>query len=235
MRRPSGDLVDEDIVMRSQLTSGDPRSGLADEDPSRLADEAVAAFERRQAPARDLAEQAADIVDAAFAMAVRFHQGGKLFTFGIGAACADAQHIAVEFVHPVIVGKRALPAISLTSDVATVTAIAASAGLTEVFSYQLRKLAEPADIALGLCVGPHHESVLAGLRSASDAGLLTIALTGGARTAPAAELATHVLTAASDDACVVKELHVTIYHLLWELVHVFIEQPSVLRGGTVRS
>ncbi len=83
------------------------------------------AFERRIAPARDLVEHAAELTDAAHAMAMRFNQGGKLIVFGIGGASTDAQHVAVEFVHPVIVGKRALPAISLTSDVATLTAIAA--------------------------------------------------------------------------------------------------------------
>ena len=61
-------------------------------------------------------------------MALRFHRGGKLVVFGTGAASTDAQHVAVEFVHPVIVGKRALPAISLTSDAATVTGVAASEG-----------------------------------------------------------------------------------------------------------
>ena len=57
-------------------------------------------------------------------MAIRFHRGGKLVAFGTGGASTDAQHVAVEFVHPVIVGKRALPAISLTSDIATVTGVA---------------------------------------------------------------------------------------------------------------
>ena len=85
-------------------------------------------FERREQPVRDLAAQADEVAAACHAMAMRFHQGGKLVVFGIGGASTDAQHVAVEFVHPVIVGKRALPAISLTSDVATVTGIAASGG-----------------------------------------------------------------------------------------------------------
>ena len=83
-------------------------------------------------------------------MAGRFHRGGKLFVFGNGGPSTDAQHVAVEFVHPVIVGKRALPAVSLTADVATVTGVANRAGLEEVFAHQVRLLAEPPDIALGL-------------------------------------------------------------------------------------
>src|ERR1700678_3288540 len=69
---------------------------------SPLAAQAFAAFGARLGPAQDLAEHAADIVAAAYAMALRFHLGGKLMTFGIGAASTDASHVAVEFVHPVI-------------------------------------------------------------------------------------------------------------------------------------
>ena len=75
----------------------------------------------REQPVREFAEQAAAVAAACHQMALRFHQGGKLIVFGTGGSSTDAQHVAVEFVHPVIVGKRALPAISLTSDVATVT------------------------------------------------------------------------------------------------------------------
>ena len=78
------------------------------------AEDAAQAFERRDWPLRDLAGQAEAIAAACHAMAVRFHQGGKLLVFGTGSASTDAQHVAVEFVHPVIVGKRALPAISLS-------------------------------------------------------------------------------------------------------------------------
>jgi D-sedoheptulose 7-phosphate isomerase len=55
------------------------------------------------------------------AMAARFSEGGKLIAFGNGAGSTDAQHLAVKFIHPVIVGKRALPALALTGDVATGT------------------------------------------------------------------------------------------------------------------
>ena len=99
--------------------------------------------------------------------------------FGTGGASTDAQHVAVEFVHPVIVGKRALPAISLTTDIATVTGIAASEGLAQIFAHQIRVLAEPDDIALGISADGNCTSVLAGLAAARERGLLTIALAGG--------------------------------------------------------
>ena len=185
-------------------------------------------FGRRTAPTESLADQATAVADACHAMAVRFHQGGKLVVFGTGGASADAQHVAVEFVHPVIVGKRALPAISLTADGATVTGIAARYGVAEIFAHQIRYLAEPEDIALGISADGQDVSVLAGLAAARDRGLLTIALVGGTDGLAGHPAVDHLLTAPSADPRVVKELHVTMYHLLWELVHVFFEQPGVL-------
>ena len=197
-------------------------------------DEAGRLFELRSEPARDLAGQADAVAAACHAMAVRFHRGGKLVVFGTGGSSTDAQHVAVEFVHPVIVGKRALPAISLTTDVATVTGIAERAGVDAIFAHQIRFLADPADIALGIDPDGHSAGVLAGLEAARELGLLTVALTGGDGGPIATSKAVdHLLVAASADPRVVKEMHVTGYHVLWELVHVFFEQPGVLAPGVV--
>jgi D-sedoheptulose 7-phosphate isomerase len=190
-------------------------------------------FGLRDGAADDLAGQADAVAAACHAMAVRFHQGGRLVVFGTGGPSADAQHVAVEFVHPVIVGKRALPAISLTADVATVTGIAERAGMSAIFSHQLRYLARPSDIALGITAGGDSPSVVAGLETARELGLLTVALVGGDGHQQAGKVADHVLVAGSADPRVVKEMHVTMYHVLWELVHVFFEQPGVLGPGVV--
>jgi D-sedoheptulose 7-phosphate isomerase len=193
-----------------------------------------ALFDQREQPVREFAEQAGAVAAACHEMAIRFHRGGKLVVFGIGAASTDAQHVAVEFVHPVIVGKRALPAISLTSDVATVTGIAGREGMAAVFSHQLRYLAEPADIGLGISADGNCSSVLSGLLVARELGLLTVALVGGGGGAIAASPAVdHVLVTQSTDPRIVKEMQVTTYHVLWELVHVFFEQPGVLAPGVV--
>jgi D-sedoheptulose 7-phosphate isomerase len=190
---------------------------------------------RRAAPSRLLAEDAGRIAKACYHMAVRFHRGGRLVAFGNGGAATDAQHVAVEFVHPVIVGKRALPAFSLTSDVATVTGIAGREGFAEVFAHQLRHLAAPRDIALGISGDGHRGGVLRGLETARELGLLTIALTGGDGGEIAASPAIdHVFVVRSDDPQIVKEVQVTTYHIFWELVHVFFEQPGLLDPGVVR-
>lgn len=191
-------------------------------------------FERRATAASDLAGQAETVAAACHAMAVRFHQGGKLVVFGTGGASTDAQHVAVEFVHPVIVGKRALPAISLTADVATVTGIAEREGAAEIFAHQLRCLAAPADIALGISAGGDCASVRGGLAAARELGLLTIALAGaGGGTIAARGEADHLLVTRATDPRIVKELQVTTYHVLWELVHVFLGQPGLLPPGVV--
>jgi D-sedoheptulose 7-phosphate isomerase len=192
------------------------------------------AFAARRAPGRALAGAAEEVARACHDMALRFHRGGKLIVFGNGGPSTDAQHISVEFVHPVIVGKRALPAISLTNDIATITGIANREGFEEVFSHQLRHLAAAEDIALGVSSDGRCANVLRGFETAKAMELLTIALVGGdggeiARS-PAVD---HALRAASDDPRIVKEIHVTTYHILWELVHVFFEQPGVLDPGVV--
>jgi D-sedoheptulose 7-phosphate isomerase len=144
-------------------------------------------------------------------MAQRFHRGGRLLAFGSGTARADAAHVVVEFVHPVIVGKRALPAFALAEPT------------------RLRLFAEPADIAMGISADGNDQVVADGLAQGRDAGLLTVALVGGnGGLVSGLEGLDHVLVVPSDDQCIVREAHVTAYHVLWELVHVFLEQPGVL-------
>jgi D-sedoheptulose 7-phosphate isomerase len=182
------------------------------------------AFERRVAPGRALGGDAARIAAACRDMAARFQRGGRLFVFGNGGAATDAQHVAVEFVHPVVVGKRALPAICLSDDAAILSGMANAHGFEAVFDRQLRLLGGPDDIALGISADGRCANVLAGLRAARELGMCTVALTGGDGSVDA----DHVVTARSDDPSVVKEVHVTAYHVLWELVHVFFEQPGAL-------
>jgi D-sedoheptulose 7-phosphate isomerase len=186
-------------------------------------------FERREAPLAGFEGQAGAIADACHDMARRFESGGTLLVFGNGGPSTDAQHVAVEFVHPVIVGKRALPALSLTGDVATVTGIANAAGMAEAFAHQIRVLGRPGDMALGISTDGNCVNVARGLAEARSQGLLTVALVGGDGGAIQRDTAAdHIVIAASDDPQVIKEVHVTAYHLLWELVHVFLERPGAL-------
>ncbi|MEO3787963.1 SIS domain-containing protein [Actinocorallia sp. B10E7] len=186
-------------------------------------DRALALFGRRSRAGLALRRESGAVGRACHAMAGRFRRGGSLYTFGGGVAAADAAHIAVEFVHPVIVGKRALPAVSLGCGTVPPD------GSAEVFATRLEAMAGPHDIALALSADGRCEAVLRGLEKARERGALTVALTGGdggdlARS-PAVD---HLIVAASDDPRVVREMHVTVYHVLWELVHVFLERPGGL-------
>ena len=187
------------------------------------------AFARRAQATEALGRDAGRIARACHAMAERFHRGGRLISFGNGPSAADAAHLAVEFVHPVIVGKRALPALSLVNDPATFSGIARTGGFDDTFAAQLRSLARAEDIAVGFSADGECPNVVRGLGEAHERGLLTVALVGGdgGQIARIPRL-DHVLIARSDDPRVVKEIHVTTYHVLWELVHVFFEQPGVL-------
>src|SRR5438045_6010547 len=107
--------------------------------------------------------EAGRIAEACRAMARRFHQGGRLLAFGNGAWATDAQHVSVEFVHPVIVGKRALPALALTNDSATLSGLMAGGDREMPFVRQLKVLARPQDIAMGFSADGNDINVVAAL------------------------------------------------------------------------
>jgi D-sedoheptulose 7-phosphate isomerase len=156
---------------------------------------------REQAAARYFAAQADRLPRLCHAMAERFARGGRLLAVGAGAVDAsDARHVAVEFVHPVIVGKRALPALALAPR-------------------DLALIVRPDDIAVAFGAGPAVEVAVA---DAQRAGALTLAF------APVG--AAWELEPEAPDAFVAQELVETTYHVLWELVHVFFEHRGLLEG-----
>jgi D-sedoheptulose 7-phosphate isomerase len=172
--------------------------------------------------------EAGRIAEACWAMARRFHQGGRLLAFGNGAWATDAQHVSVEFVHPVIVGKRALPALALTNDSATLSGLMAGGEADSSFVRQLRVLARPQDIALGFSPDGHCANVVAALATARRMGLLTLGQAGGdGGLFRQAEL-DFCFVVQARDPLVIQETHETLYHILWELVHIFFEHEGLL-------
>lgn len=145
-------------------------------------------------------------------MAVHFEDGGRLFVVGDGAQRSDAAHVVVEFLHPVVVGKRALPAMALP-DIATGDAVRS-----------LQTLARDGDVLMVLSAGALTDAALALLQSARARDLLTLALIGVPSSAVAE--ADHVFAVESRDACIVQETHEMLYHVLWELVHVFFQHRT---------
>ncbi len=178
-------------------------------------------------PEAFFAAEAGKIAEACWAMARRFHQGGRLLAFGNGASATDAQHVSVEFVHPVIVGKRALPALALTNEVATLSGLLAG-DAKQSFARMLAVLGRPEDMAMGFSPDGNCANVVEALTEARRMGMLTLGLAGGdGGLLQQAEL-DFCFVVRSHDPFVVQETHETLYHVLWELVHVFFEHEGLL-------
>ena len=175
-------------------------------------------------PENFFSREADHIARACLGMAGRFHRGGRLIAFGNGAWASDAQHVSVEFVHPVIVGKRALPALSLTSDNAL---ISGNTG-TRQFARQLNMLACPQDIAMGFSFNGEDANIVEALMTAKNMGLLTLGLTNGDSRTLAKLNLDFCFCVPSDDPFAVQETHETLYHVLWELVHIFFEHEGLM-------
>ena len=136
-------------------------------------------------------------------MAERFLRGGRLLAFGRGACATDAQHVSVEFVHPVIVGKRALPALDLSAE----------------FAPWLDALVRPEDIVMGFAPPEGDCEVQAALDAARARNAMTLALSGAS--------GSYWFPAVTDDAFINQELIEVLYHTLWETVHVFLEHREL--------
>src|ERR1700760_4723359 len=95
-------------------------------------------------------ENSEAILAASLRMARSFHCGKKLLVCGNGGSATDAQHVAVEFMHPITVGRKALPAVCLTNDMAMVTGVANDVGFNDVFSRQIIALGSEGDVVLGI-------------------------------------------------------------------------------------
>jgi D-sedoheptulose 7-phosphate isomerase len=170
--------------------------------------------QRREAAAAFFEAEAERIARLCHRMAERFARGGRLIAVGLSpAARSDVRHVAVEFVHPVIVGKRALPALGLTGESGRAPAEVALA-------------ASPEDIVIAF--GDRHDGT-----ELADA--VAVARRLGCLTVAFSELgAEWELAPQTEDPFVKQELVETLYHVLWELVHVFFEHRGLLEGRTER-
>jgi len=180
-------------------------------------------------PLSFLSSQAEQIAAACWAMARRFHQGGRLLAFGTGAFATDAQHVSVEFVHPVVVGKRALPAIALTNENTILSRSPDDCSSRGSVAQQLKLLARKQDIALGFVPDGACQSVVEALGTAKRMELLTIGLAGDESKLLQRCAVDFCFAVPSRDLCAIQETHETLYHVLWELVHVFFEHEGLLQ------
>jgi D-sedoheptulose 7-phosphate isomerase len=152
-------------------------------------------------------------------------QGNKILLFGNGGSAADAQHIAAELVGRFASDRPALPAISLSENTSSVTAIANDYGFDQVFSRQLEALARPGDVAIAISTSGNSSNVLCALSTARKMGLPTIALTGksGGKLKGKAD---HCICVPSNDTARIQECHGLIGHILAQLVEQALFNPQ---------
>ncbi|RMG93261.1 MAG: SIS domain-containing protein [Candidatus Dadabacteria bacterium] len=162
-------------------------------------------------------DAAAETARVAEAVAGRLRGGGKLLAFGNGGSAADAQHLAAEFVNRFLRDRPPLAAVALTTDTSALTAIGNDFGFDEVFEKQVRALARPGDVAVGISTSGRSPNVLRGLRAAREAGCLCVGLTGEAGAAMA-ETCDHLIRAPSRHTPRIQECHVAWIHALCDLV-----------------
>jgi D-sedoheptulose 7-phosphate isomerase len=160
-------------------------------------------LERNQLFERFFAREAPRLANACREMSERFLRGGRLLAFGRGPYATDAQHVSVEFVHPVIVGKRALPALDLSV----------------LFRPWLEAILHPEDIVMGFGPPEGDPEVWATLQEAHRQDAMTFAL-------PGIE-GSYAVEAATDDPFMHQEMIEILYHTLWETVHVFFEHREL--------
>jgi D-sedoheptulose 7-phosphate isomerase len=143
--------------------------------------------------------EATRLAEACQEMSRRFLAGGRLLAFGNGSAATDAEHVSVEFVHPVIVGKRALPALDVGPN----------------FETRLPAILRPEDMVMGFAFSGRDKAVERALLMAEERGALTFALAG--------EVGAYPFDLPDEDPFVCQEVFEVLYHLLWETVHVYFE------------
>jgi len=168
-----------------------------------------------------LMERAANLI------AESFKAGRRLYILGNGGSAADAQHIAAELVGRFKRDdKPALPAISLTTDTSSLTAISNDFGFAEVFRRQVQALVEKDDVLWALSVSGRSPNILAAVQLARDKGANVIGFTGQ-RGTPLKELCDICFVADHHDSDRVQEAHQLAYHIICAMVEdVFAEAKT---------
>ena len=173
-----------------------------------------------------LARQADAIVEIAEHITNAFRQGKKVLLFGNGGSAADAEHIACELAGKFTLFRDPLPAIALTTNTASLTAIGNDFGYEEVFARQLRGLVAKDDVVIGLSTSGASANVIKAIEEANRQGAISVAFTGAEGKLKG--IAQHVLSIPSTDTPRIQEAHMLAGHIICGLV----EQSLFSSGQT---
>jgi len=146
-----------------------------------------------------------------------FQNGGKALLFGNGGSAADAQHLAAEFVNRLILSRRAIPAIALTTDTSILTSVANDYSFDQVFARQVEALGNPNDIAVGISTSGNSTNVHKALEVARSMEMCTVGFLGGTG-GSIARIVDYALIVPSNSAQRIQESHITIGHAMCEWV-----------------
>jgi D-sedoheptulose 7-phosphate isomerase len=156
------------------------------------------------------------IIHAAEKMAACIKSGNKILIFGNGGSAADAQHLAAEFVNRFKIERPPLAALALTTDTSVLTSIGNDYHFDDIFSKQIEALGRENDIAWGLSTSGNSKNVIQAIEAAKKKKLFSIASTGrGGELSKSAQL---VFAVPSDDTARIQEAHITLGHILCDLV-----------------
>src|ERR1041385_8416069 len=170
---------------------------------------------------------AAEIEKMCAEMAERFANGKKLLVMGNGGSLCDPLHFSVEFTHPIIEKRRAFPVIPLMTDIATITAVSNDLDYSRIFINQLRVLAQPGDMALAVSTSGKSPNLIYAIEYAREQQMLTMAWLGkdGGRLA---EIADYSLIVPSYSIHRIQEVHATLVHVAWDLIHIALGEEDVI-------
>jgi D-sedoheptulose 7-phosphate isomerase len=160
-------------------------------------------------------------------MAERFRSGKKLLVMGNGGSLCDALHFCVEFTHPIIEKRKAFPVIPLMTDICTMTAVSNDLDYSRVFVNQLELLGQPGDMALAVSTSGKSPNLIYALESAREREMLTIAWLGkdGGRLV---EIADYSFIVPSYSIHRIQEVHATLVHVAWDLIHIALGEDDVI-------
>jgi len=146
-----------------------------------------------------------------------FKDGHKVIIFGNGGSAADAQHFAAELTGRYLKERQGLPALALSTNTSSVTAIGNDYGYEQVFSRQLEALANDGDIVIGISTSGNSQNVIEALHTASKLNCKTVGITGGkgGKMNPCCDIN---LIAPSDHTPRIQEMHILIIHTLCNLI-----------------
>lgn len=176
---------------------------------------------------RFFAAEAGAVERCAAALAARLEAGGRLWVMGNGGSSCDAQHLAVEFQHPIIARRRALPAIALGTEPALLTAVGNDTDFSRVFVESLALQARAGDAALGISTSGASANVCRALRWARTHDLLTIGF-AGRDGGQLADLCEHAFVVPTWSIHRIQEVHTVLLHVLWDQVHLALGEDDVL-------